>query len=532
MRSREEVSNVLKDPIPSARQIVEDAEGILDTFHGYISGQQAARIGISPGPTSSSLANLMANMSQEIQQYQEESNMGPALHAARQVAYWSSVFVSMVSNEATTSTSSTETIPHTTSISFPSLTPTVTSNVAVSTLSVSSTASAPVISYNQAATAIPTAPIVSSPTASPSMPTTSFQSSYQPSVSFNQSTTSSLPVTSRGNPPASTFSLSLSSTASAPVIFYRQAATAIPTVPIVSSPTASRARPTTSFQPAASAINNQQTSTATTIPTASLVTTPSLPTTSFLSSYQPAASFNQPTSSLPVTNQGNPPASTFSLSLSSTASAPVIFYRQAATAIPTVPIVSSPTASRARPTTSFQPAASAINNQQTSTATTIPTASLVTTPSLPTTSFLSSYQPAASFNQPTSSLPVTNQGNPSASTFSLSDPATILIYREYGSGTLPEWLDSLNIPRNVQTLHQIKEIWKNGGINCPPLCKWTKVMRNHRAPNAGKNSSLFSQRKFMYTFFKNNNFDENAISGKYHEVKPGNLYKILNAKKQ
>ena len=426
MRSREEVSNVLKDPIPSARQIVEDAEGILDTFHGYISGQQAARIGISPGPTSSSLANLMANMSQEIQQYQEESNMGPALHAARQVAYWSSVFVSMVSNEATTSTSSTETIPHTTSISFPSLTPTVTSNVAVSTLSVSSTASAPVISYNQAATAIPTAPIVSSPTASPSMPTTSFQSSYQPSVSFNQSTTSSLPVTSRGNPPASTFSLSLSSTASAPVIFYRQAATAIPTVPIVSSPTASRARPTTSFQPAASAFNNQQTSTSTTIPTASLVTTPSLPTASFQSSYQPAASFNQPTSSLPVTNQGNP----------------------------------------------------------------------------------------------------------SASTFSLSDPATILIYREYGSGTLPEWLDSLNIPRNVQTLHQIKEIWENGGINCPPLCKWTKVMRNHRAPNAGKNSSLFSQRKFMYTFFKNNNFDENAISGKYHEVKPGNLYKILNAKKQ
>ncbi|CAH3162529.1 unnamed protein product [Porites lobata] len=144
----------------------------------------------------------------------------------------------------------------------------------------------------------------------------------------------------------------------------------------------------------------------------------------------------------------------------------------------------------------------AVSTLSTSTATTIPTASLVTTPSLPTTSFLSSYQPAASFNQPTSSLPVTNQGNPSASTFSLSDPATILIYREYGSGTLPEWLDSLNIPRNVQTLHQIKEIWENGGINCPPLCKWTKVMRNHRAPNAGKNSSLFSQRKFMYTFLK------------------------------
>lgn len=32
------------------------------------------------------------------------------------------------------------------------------------------------------------------------------------------------------------------------------------------------------------------------------------------------------------------------------------------------------------------------------------------------------------------------------------------------------------------------------------------------------------------TFFKNNNFDENAISAKFSEVKPGKLYKILNSK--
>ena len=36
----------------------------------------------------------------------------------------------------------------------------------------------------------------------------------------------------------------------------------------------------------------------------------------------------------------------------------------------------------------------------------------------------------------------------------------------------------------------------------------------------------------MYTFLKNNNFDKNAISAKYNEVKVGKSYKILNAKKK
>ena len=55
-------------------------------------------------------------------------------------------------------------------------------------------------------------------------------------------------------------------------------------------------------------------------------------------------------------------------------------------------------------------------------------------------------------------------------------------------------------------------------------------MCNHRSPNGVKNSSVFSQRKFMYNLFKNNNFDENVISAKYSEVKPGKLYKTLNSK--
>ena len=38
------------------------------------------------------------NITQQLEEYQaEESDIGPALHAARQVAYWSSVFVLMIS---------------------------------------------------------------------------------------------------------------------------------------------------------------------------------------------------------------------------------------------------------------------------------------------------------------------------------------------------------------------------------------------------------------------------------------------------
>lgn len=106
------------------------------------------------------------------------------------------------------------------------------------------------------------------------------------------------------------------------------------------------------------------------------------------------------------------------------------------------------------------------------------------------------------------------------------------MHREYGSGSLPEWLDSLQIPRNVESLQQVKGLWEIGAVNCPPLCKWTVVMRNHRSPKAGKNSSLFSQRKFIYNLFKNNNFDENSVAAKYNEDTSGKLYKIVNTKKK
>ena len=92
-----------------------------------------------------------------------------------------------------------------------------------------------------------------------------------------------------------------------------------------------------------------------------------------------------------------------------------------------------------------------------------------------------------------------------------------------------EWLDSLTIPRNVENLQQVKEIWEVGNVNCLPLYKWTVVMRNQRS-ETGKNSSMFSQRKYIYNLFKNCNFNENLVFARYNELRPGKLYKILNSK--
>ena len=86
-----------------------------------------------------------------------------------------------------------------------------------------------------------------------------------------------------------------------------------------------------------------------------------------------------------------------------------------------------------------------------------------------------------------------------------TDPATIAMFTEYGSGSLSEWLDSLVIPRNIDNLQQVKDLWEVGTVNCPPLRKWTVLMRNNRS-KTGKNSSMFSQRKYIYNLFKNCNF--------------------------
>ena len=83
----------------------------------------------------------------------------------------------------------------------------------------------------------------------------------------------------------------------------------------------------------------------------------------------------------------------------------------------------------------------------------------------------------------------------------VTDTVALEVFRNYGSGSLSQWLDSLRIPRNVNSLQQVKEIWECGSANCPPLQKWTVTMRNHRSETSGKNTSLFSQQKFIFSVF-------------------------------
>ena len=105
----------------------------------------------------------------------------------------------------------------------------------------------------------------------------------------------------------------------------------------------------------------------------------------------------------------------------------------------------------------------------------------------------------------------------------------LAMFREYGSASLVEWLDSLSIPRNIEKLQQVKDLWEVGTISCPSLDKWTVAMRNHKS-KSGKNSSLFSERKYIYNLFKKYNFDENFVFTQYNELRPKKLYKILNSK--
>ena len=53
----------------------------------------------------------------------------------------------------------------------------------------------------------------------------------------------------------------------------------------------------------------------------------------------------------------------------------------------------------------------------------------------------------------------------------VTDTVTLEVFRNYGSGSLSRWLDSLRIPRNVDSLQQVKELWELGSANCPPLQK-------------------------------------------------------------
>ena len=68
----------------------------------------------------------------------------------------------------------------------------------------------------------------------------------------------------------------------------------------------------------------------------------------------------------------------------------------------------------------------------------------------------------------------------------VTDTVTLEVFRNYGSGSLSRWLDSLRIPRNNDSLQQVKELWELGSANCPPLQKCTVTMQNHRSERQGK----------------------------------------------
>ena len=101
LKSRDEIHNILSHPIPSMTQIVNDAERISAALHHDFEHHEAPQ-----GRPPCNLIHLMTNIIQQLEEYQPESDVGPALHAARQVAYLSSIFISMVSNNAATIPSS------------------------------------------------------------------------------------------------------------------------------------------------------------------------------------------------------------------------------------------------------------------------------------------------------------------------------------------------------------------------------------------------------------------------------------------
>ena len=140
--------------------------------------------------------------------------------------------------------------------------------------------------------------------------------------------------------------------------------------------------------------------------------------------------------------------------------------------------------------------------------------------------------PALQLSSPSVSSVLYHQVPPACSSVVL-DPVTLNIHAKYGlpGQSCLDWLNSLTIPRNVESLEQVKEIWELGSQHCPPLRDWTMLMRNFKS-SKGRNTSIYSQRKFIYLLFQRHGFDVSSISSQYNEVKPGKLYKLLNTSKQ
>ncbi|XP_074620616.1 uncharacterized protein LOC141879283 isoform X2 [Acropora palmata] len=82
LRAHKEVQNVLSSPIPSASQIVKDAETVHALLHKDFATARHPQV---RPEEQNQLINLMTNITQQMENFQPEgSDIGPALHAARQ----------------------------------------------------------------------------------------------------------------------------------------------------------------------------------------------------------------------------------------------------------------------------------------------------------------------------------------------------------------------------------------------------------------------------------------------------------------
>ena len=140
-------------------------------------------------------------------------------------------------------------------------------------------------------------------------------------------------------------------------------------------------------------------------------------------------------------------------------------------------------------------------------------------------------QPSSSSTSLSLSSTTVNQPPPGQSTMPpptsliIVDPATLGMHATYGfpEQSCTDWLNTLKIPRNVESLDQVKEIWEAGGPNCPPLKDWTVLMRNYKS-GKGQNTSVYSQRKFIYTLFQRHGFDVNPTELWSHTLGARSIY--------
>ena len=87
---------MLSRPILSASQIIKDAETVHPLLHKDFATAQDPQV---RPEEQNQLINLITNVTQQIENFPPGgSDIGPALQAARQEGYWSSVLISMVLN--------------------------------------------------------------------------------------------------------------------------------------------------------------------------------------------------------------------------------------------------------------------------------------------------------------------------------------------------------------------------------------------------------------------------------------------------